>query len=414
MAKKIIKLTEADLEKIVLRIVNEQISIDKNRDVEKTVTTDDAAYKNFVAKTIPSKKRQIESLQKRYDFGDTLSDLNIALYAAGLYGRNLVSGAFVDGKRKQELVLNEKSSKFKTFEQLQSYMDTESKAVFNEIKEKLPSFYAYVAFKSNSLMLALDNAKRKTRTVTVLKAGEKNVEKPKAVEMPTIEFTDAGIPFDSKFESCSPKLKADYVNTFNESFAKGLAQALETTRSANDNSQVSFPGAFYIKSVKVLASSSRVPHTKNCDPKYYINNDGNDEQGFLNLSQDRANAIKNLVVNYIKNNPNTIKTAGQSIFDMTEVIGATGPEWDPKKGANHQDYRNNQQAKVIITFMVMPKIETDKEVVQAPQKGYLVTVAGEGRTTINFKFPKIKFPTIRLGGGTGIRPGHKIEMCPSF
>lgn len=421
MAKKVIRLTEADLRKIVLKIVNEEsideqlISRQQNKDREKSLSTEDRMYNNFKNK-INSYTKRVEGYKGRgYDVSE-FNNLNVSLWAAGIYTTK-------NNPREKKITLvkggNAKSLQ-KSYDYLVTKMDDTSKQVMTEIKEKLPSFYGYIISKSSLLISQLSGTKKDSQSVLVMKAGQKPAteEKPKQVEMPTIEFTDSGIPFDSKFESCSPQLKPEYVNTFKDSFSKALKSSLEAARQNNPSPDtISFPGVYYIKSIKVVASSSRVPHTKNCDAKYYINNDGNNEQGFLNLSTDRANSIKNLVTQYISDNSEFVKTAGgESLYDMSEVIGATGPEWDPSKGNKHEDYRKNQMAKVIITFMVVPKIvppqATPDE--EPPTEGYKLTISGKGKKVWRVKLPRMKFPTIRISGGTGVRPTGRTELCPSF
>ena len=421
MSKKVIRLTEADLEKIVLEIINEEsideqiISRRQNKDREKSLSTEDKSYNSFKNKINTYKNRVEGEKEKGYDVSK-FNKLNLSLWAEGIYGISKNSRektlTLVDGQ-------NSKRAQ-KNYDYLVSKMDDTSKQVMNEIKEKLPSFYGYVIYRSHILISRMSGTKKSSQNVLVMKAGQKTAteEKPKQVEMPTIEFTDSGIPFDSKFESCSPQLKSEYVNTFKDSFSKALKSSLEAARQNNPSPDtISFPGVYYIKSIKVVASSSRVPHTKNCDAKYYINNDGNNEQGFLNLSTDRANSIKNLVTQYISDNSKFVKTAGgETLFDMTEVIGATGPEWDPTKGNTHEDYRKNQMAKVIITFMVVPKIvppqSTPDE--EPPTQGYKVTISGKGKKEWRIDLPRIRFPKRRIGRGTIVRPTGRTDSCPSF
>jgi hypothetical protein len=123
------------------------------------------------------------------------------------------------------------------------------------------------------------------------------------------------------------------------------------------------------------------------------------------------------VTQYISDNSKFVKTAGgETLFDMTEVIGATGPEWDPTKGNTHEDYRKNQMAKVIITFMVVPKIvppqSTPDE--EPPTQGYKVTISGTGKKEWRINLPRIKFPKRRISRGTIVRPTNRTELCPSF
>lgn len=422
MGKKVIRLTENDLRKIVLKVIeksniDEQISQRTKSDVDKTLSTEDDFYVNtFVAVRVADKLTRLEKYKARGIDISAATPFMIGLWAGLVKSTSTENNVltFIDREDTKE--------KEKSINYLISLMDEESKAILEDIKVNEPNFYGYFALKAENLVGALRaRTDKKTRTVSVMKAGvpaPPPEEKPASVEMPVIEYTDTAIPFDTKFESCSPTLKDGYVTAFKESFSKALTTALAAAQNSNTNPNVTFPGAYYINSIKIISSSSRVPHTSQCDAKYYINNDGNDEQGFLNLSTDRANAIKSLVSTYITDNSESIKIpSGDTVYNMS-ISGATGPKWEPAKTNKHEDYRSNQRASVIISFMVIPQIKPIEspggETVQPPSEGYLITVLGTGKTYWKFEVPEINIPKMNTGGGGSVKSTGRKDRCPSF
>ena len=422
MGKKIIRLTENDLRKIVLSVIeksniDEQISQRTKSDVDKTLTTEDDVYvKNFLGIRVASRLEKLETYKtKGYDVS-AATPFMIALWSA------LVKSASIQNKVLTFIDREDTKEKENNINYLISLMDEESKTILEDIKVNEPNFYGYFALKSENLVGALKaRTNKNTRSVSVMKAGvpaPPPEEKPASVEMPVIEYTDTAIPFDTKFESCSPTLKEGYVSAFKESFSKALTTALAAAQASNTNPNVSFPGAYYINSIKIISSSSRVPHTSQCDAKYYVNNNGNDEQGFLNLSTDRANAIKSLVSTYIADNSESIKIqSGDTVYNMS-ISGATGPKWEPAKTNKHEDYRRNQRASVVISFMVIPQIKPIEspggETVQPPSQGYLITVLGTGKTYWKFEVPEINIPKMNTGGGGSVKSTGRKDKCPSF
>ena len=90
MAKKVIRLTEADLERIVLEIINEEsideqiISRRQNKDRERSLSTEDKNYTRFKNR-INSYKKRVERYKERgYDVSE-FNNLNLSLWFSGIY-----------------------------------------------------------------------------------------------------------------------------------------------------------------------------------------------------------------------------------------------------------------------------------------------------------------------------------------
>ena len=420
MGNKVIRLTEADLEKLVMRVLesetNEQIDMgfSKSRNIDRAITTEDSFYKTIVEKRIPTLESKIDkAVEDGYTVDESVNDLNKALASINLFGIQKDR----DNRVVSLVAKNGYDTAMKAYSKLQEFMDDTSKQVMNGSKTENPAFYAYAIRKSTTLLNTLKGTKKKTRSVIANNVETQQEETPKKVEMPMVQYSDADIPLDTKFASGSPELKEGYSQSFSESFSDALKAFRNEMIKNNKQEGVSFPRKYYIKDVTIVSSSSKVPHSKLPKPYYTDPNDPNDTEGFLRLSEDRAKSMMNLVQQYIKDNSDFIITDSNTTTSIDAKgkngDGTSGPEWDKSKGSQHKDYMDAQMAKVLITFTVTPKltpITPEPKIVQS--NGYSLEVSGTTRRKFRFKW-NFKLPTIRLRGGSRIIPASP-DLCPAF
>lgn len=419
MGKKTIRLTEADIEKLVMRVLesetNEQIDmgLSKSRNIDKSISTEDSFYKKIVEERIPEIENKIEkAVEDGYTVDESVNDLNKAFASLNLFGIRKER----DNKVLSLVAKESYDSGMKAYNKLQEFMDDTSKQVMEGSKTENPEFYAYAIRKSTSLLNRLKGTKKKTRSVIANNVKTQKEEIPKQVEMPMVQYSDADIPLDTKFATGSPELKEGYAQSFSESFSDALKATRNEIIKNNKQEGVTFPRKYYIKDITIVSSSSKVPHSKLPEPYYTDPNDPNDTEGFLRLSEDRAKSMMNLVQQYIKDNSDFIVTNGNTTTSIDAKgengDGTSGPEWDKSKGSQHKDYLDAQMAKVLITFTVTPRMtppEIDKPII-TQSNGYSLEVSGKTRRKFKMSFD-FRLPRIKLRGGGRINSA-KPSLCP--
>jgi len=418
--KNVIRLTENDLKIIVKNVIKEQSFKKTTRggyDMDRTRSTEDDNYDKLVDK-IAVKKQKWDD--KSAVISPEPTELQWALYTAQIYISSESGTKNSEGLKEYKLVTTDLGKKrLKMFNKLYSMMDEESKSIMDSSKEINPAFYAYVVKSSESLMDAFERTKRDTRSVIVDNTKtQKSEAKPGGqVEVPKMVFSDSDIPLGNKFATGSPNLKTEYIAQFDSIFTKILEENRKSMIKNNTDSSVTFPGRYLIKDITIVSSSSKVPQSKLPAPYTTNPKDPNDTEGFLRLSEDRAKSMMNMVKKYLDSNSKNIVIAK----DFTESInakgengdGTSGPDWDRNKGSQHKDYLDAQQAKVIITFAVIPRIKESDDITSQPTisggDGFIITVSAYKRGKTKIKFIP---PTFRFKGGSSKNVG--TTLCPIF
>ncbi len=419
--RKVIKISVSDLDNIVKNVIEEQLKMTKRtkraQDTVRTRSTEDERYDKVVEKIAKNKEKWSN---KKSVISPEPTELQWALYGAGVYIVDNDSGKKnSEGRIEYKLVPSVAGKgRLKSFKKLYSVMSEESKSVMDSSKEINPAFYAYVIKSSDSLVDVFNRTKRDSRSVTVDNSkSQKLGTSPNEVEVPKLIFSDSDIPLKNKFATGSPNLKNEYVTQFDSTFTDLLVSYKNDMIKNNTDSRITFPGKYLIKDITIISSSSKVPHTRLPEPYTTDPKDPNDTEGFLRLSEDRAESMMKMVKNYISSNSDNLimdKNFTESVSAKGENgDGTSGPDWDKNKGSQHQDYLDAQQAKVIITFAVIPSFIKDDDIPtpDISSNGFILTVSATKRskTEISLDFrPKSK----RYKGGKVKNAGS--TLCPIF
>tara|TARA_R110002153_G_scaffold270113_1_gene436276 strand:- start:61 stop:1326 length:1266 start_codon:yes stop_codon:yes gene_type:complete len=419
--RKVVKISVSDLDNIVKNVIEEQLKMTKRttraKDTERTRSTEDEKYGKVVEKIAEKKEKWSNRTSV---ISPEPTELQWALYGAGIYiVDNDSRKKNSEGRTEYKLVPGDVGKgRLKSFKELYSVMSEESKSVMDSSKEINPAFYAYVIKSSDSLVGVFNRTKRDSRSVTVDNSeSQKLGTSPNEVEVPKLIFSDSDIPLKNKFATGSPNLKNEYVTQFDSTFTDILESYKNDMVKNNTDSRITFPGKYLIKDITIVSSSSKVPHTRLPEPYTTDPKDPNDTEGFLRLSEDRAESMMKMVKNYISSNSDNFimdKNFTESVNARGENgDGTSGPDWDKNKGSQHQDYLDAQQAKVIITFAVIPSFIKDDDIPtpDISSNGFILTVSAtkRGKTEISLNFrPKSR----RYKGGKVKNAGS--TLCPIF
>jgi len=426
--KKVVRLTESDLENIVLRVIKSRIDeqmisagvIDRP-DLNRTYSTSKEDFKKFEAVLATRAKDKSEVIQ-RYESQGYKKDESFTPLALQLYA---LSSSVMSLKRNPEtkIMSLEPGESYKKYEsslkKLESMMDEVSLKVWETTKEVNPAFYLFIFRKSEDILGLLSSVRKKTRSIIVdnSKTIQDVPKTPEEVEVPSLAFTDTDVNFDNKFATGSPNLKSEYIQGFTQSLSKMMKDTKDLLIKNNTNPAVSFPGRIYISEIIIKSSSSKVPQSKLPAPYTTDPNNPQDTTGFLNLSKDRAESMKKLVEKFISDNSRMVftdeKTKMEVDFKGKNGDGTSGIPWDKSKGSQDPAYLEAQYANIYIKFTVQPKIDTTPESTPEPieTNGYVLKISGErrGKFYIDFNFTP---PNMSIGGFKGFSGGD--VLCDAY
>lgn len=412
--KKVIRLTESDLEKIVRIVVSEQISAGtytKPSYESRVYDTNNPGFGKF----LNSIKADLQNKQQNYKVaGGKTPEYNAMVRdAAGL-------STLTFDKTKNEWV-ETPSNRMSTFQerekQILKYMDDVSKSVAERAKEKSYPFYVWVMTqKVGELLNGLQGKKNPTIVMDDIESVKKVPMPQPKVPMPSMLVDDKQIPLNSKFKIGSPILEESYKNDFPTFIQQAFAKAVEEYRSGYKD--LEFPGAVYVSGIKVTSSSSTIPHGKNM-PERYQNAEGSTE-GFKNLSEDRGKALLNFILQFMESDKNIVTDNNTRVSEIDFLgengDGTSGPKWNSEAyKANPTQYTENQKAFVTLEFAAIPKPPMPPPPVFKEINDFSIRASGEGRKGffIDLDLPKINLPSFKIGGVVTRGSGRDIA-CPVF
>jgi len=413
MAKKVIRLTEADIENIVLKIIEEQlVSVGKTegQDYESRVyDTNSPGFQKFLNRI----KYLIGTYEERTGVAPDYNAMVRRVAGLSQLRFNKDSNKYVETPLENNSKPFEKKSK-----KLMRYMDDTSKQVAQRAIEKSYPFWVWVVnTKANALMNLLRGKKNASVVMDDMES-VREVPMPKPeVKMPEVAMDDKKIPLNSKFDTGSPELKESYKSELPQILKKGFSDAIKQFRK--QYSEIIFPGAVYVGSIRVFSSSSRVPQDNMNNPRYKTGPNGSPE-GYKNLSEDRGRALQEFILEFIKSDKSIVTDGNTQVLDINFLgkngDGTSGPDWDSSKGAQHQDYLKSQYAYVVITFTAIPEPPTPPPSESMDINDFSIRSSAEGRDSyfINWNIPKLNFPEINLGGGIRLFSTGKDLRCETF
>lgn len=410
--KKVIRLTESDLEKIVRIVVSEQISAGtytKPSYESRVYDTNNPGFGKF----LNSIKADLQNKQQNYKVaGGKTPEYNAMVRdAAGL-------STLTFDKTKNEWV-ETPSNRMSTFQerekQILKYMDDVSKSVAERAKEKSYPFYVWVMTqKVGELLNGLQGKKNPTIVMDDIESVKKVPMPQPKVPMPSMLVDDKQIPLNSKFKIGSPILEESYKNDFPTFIQQAFAKAVEEYRSGYKD--LEFPGAVYVSGIKVTSSSSTIPHGKNM-PERYQNAEGSTE-GFKNLSEDRGKALLNFILQFMESDKNIVTDNNTRVSEIDFLgengDGTSGPKWNSEAyKANPTQYTENQKAFVTLEFAAIPKPPMPPAPVFKEINDFSIRASGEGRKGffIDLDLPKINLPSFKIGGVV-LRGSGRDIACP--
>ena len=337
--KKVVRLTESDLENIVSKVIAEtlnEVKIKGRKNKFYLLAPEDPEYKNYLRNQLKNNKNQ-----------ETPED-----FFAEMMGKSNYRKAFVE---------------------MDQLMDETSKKVFSTMPF---SFQAYCAF---FYMRKIDELRKQFITADNPTTMKQMDPTPGMVQEPGFEFTSSGVQFRDQFEFNEAVLSNEFKNYIN-----GLAQKAGEALKLTPNSI----GLGELKTINVTASSSRIPNgvSKVTFP--------GETPTFCQLTEARAKAVEQYVLKAfgavnIKPGPDfkvNINTEGSN-KDCT-----SGPEW--KQGMEKEPYKKFQRADIGFSYAIRTQTPPDKDgdiPDTYPVQTFAVTMGGKqrkrGKTTIIW--PKI-------------------------
>lgn len=412
--KKVIRLTESDLEKIVRRIVSEQISAGtytKPGYDSRVYDTNNPGFTKF----LNSIKVKLQEYQNSKIGGGKAPDYNAAVRdVAGLstltFDRN--KKEWVEDPRGSEGTLSTLQDREK---QILKYMDDLSKSVFERSKEKSYPFYVWVMKqKVGELLNGLEGKKNPSIVMDDIESVKKVPMPQPKITIPSMLVDDKQIPLNSKFKIGSPLLEENYKKDFPSFIKQAFAKAVEEYKSGYKD--LEFPGPVYISGIKVTSSSSTIPHGKNMPTKYQ-NAEGSTE-GFKNLSEDRGKALLDFILQFIKSDKSIVTDNNTQVSEIDFLgengDGTSGPKWNSDAyKADPTQYTKNQQAFVTLEFAAIPKPPIPPTPVVKAINDFSIRASGEGRKGffIELDLPQINLSSFKIGGLITRGSGRDIP-CP--
>jgi len=414
--KKVVRLTESDLEKIVRRVVSEQISAGtytKPGYDSRVYDTNNPGFTKF----LNSIKVKLQEYQNSKISGGKAPDYNAAVRdVAGLstltFDRN--KKEWVEDPRGSEGTLSTLQDREK---QILKYMDDLSKSVFERSKEKSYPFYVWVMKqKVGELLNGLEGKKNPSIVMDDIESVKKVPMPQPKITIPSMLVDDKQIPLNSKFKIGSPLLEENYKKDFPSFIKQAFAKAVEEYKSGYKD--LEFPGPVYISGIKVTSSSSTIPHGKNMPAKYQ-NAEGSTE-GFKNLSEDRGKALLDFILQFIKSDKSIVTDSNTRVSEIDFLgengDGTSGPKWNSDAyKADPTQYTKNQQAFVTLEFAAIPQPPIPPTPVVKAINDFSIRASGEGRKGffIELDLPQINLSSFKIGGLITRGSGRDIA-CPIF
>lgn len=414
--KKVIRLTESDLEKVVRRVISEQIRVGTYTKPGYDSRVYDTNNPEFI-KFLNSVNSKLQQYQNDRRGGGKAPDYNAAVRkAAGL-------STITFDKNKKEWVENTGGSEgaLSTLQdrekQILKYMDDLSKSVFERSKEKSYPFYVWVMRqKVGELLNGLEGKKNPSIVMDDIESVKKVPMPQPKITIPSMLVDDKQIPLNSKFKIGSPLLEENYKKDFSSFIKQAFAKAVEEYKSGYKD--LEFPGPVYISGIKVTSSSSTIPHGKNM-PSKYQNAEGSTE-GFKNLSEDRGKALLDFILQYVKSDKSIVTDNNTRVSEIDFLgengDGTSGPKWNSDAyKADPTQYTNNQRAFVTLEFAAIPKPPIPGPPVIKSINDFSIRASGEGRKRffIELDLPRINLPSFKFGGFI-IRGSGRDIACPTF
>jgi hypothetical protein len=410
--KKVVRLTESDLEKIVRRVISEQLSAGVTKGPDFSSRTYDSNNPGF-EKFLNSIKAKLQSLSNlNYTEGKKPQYDAVVRDAAGL-------STLTFDKNKKEWVESDKEGGLQTFkqreEQLMKFMDDVSKQVGERSKKNNYPFWVWAVTKhGGELLNGLQGKKNPTIVMDDLES-IKQVPMPQPkVEVPSMVVNDKQIPVDAKFMIGSPVLDDSYQKELPTFLKQSFTKAVEDYR--NLYKELQFAGQIYVSGIKVTSSSSRIPQDNMKNERYRTGPNGTPD-GYKNLSQDRGKALLNSLLQFIKSDSSIITDVNTKISEVDFLgdngDGTSGPEYDKAKGNDF--YKQYQQAYITLEFAAIPTIPPTVKPEIKTVTDYSIRASGEGRKHlyIDLNLPDIKLPSFKIGGVITQGTGRDIA-CPVF
>jgi hypothetical protein len=410
--KKVVRLTESDLEKIVRKVISEQLSAGVTKGPDFSSRTYDSNNPGF-EKFLNSIKAKLQSLSNlNYTEGKKPQYDAVVRDAAGL-------STLTFDKNKKEWVESDKEGGLQTFkqreEQLMKFMDDVSKQVGERSKKNNYPFWVWAVTKhGGELLNGLQGKKNPTIVMDDLES-IKQVPMPQPkVEVPSMVVNDKQIPVDAKFMIGSPVLDDSYQKELPTFLKQSFTKAVEDYR--NLYKELQFAGQIYVSGIKVTSSSSRIPQDNMKNERYRTGPNGTPD-GYKNLSQDRGKALLNSLLQFIKSDSSIITDVNTKISEVDFLgdngDGTSGPEYDKAKGNDF--YKQYQQAYITLEFAAIPTIPPTVKPEIKTVTDYSIRASGEGRKHlyIDLNLPDIKLPSFKIGGVITQGTGRDIA-CPVF
>lgn len=410
--KKVIKLTESDIENIVRKVISEQLSVG-------TYTTPDYNSRNYDSnnpgflKFLNQIKAGLQNKQQNYKPAEGKAPAYDAMVrdVAGL-------STLTFDKNKKEWV-ETPSSGMSTFQerekQLLKYMDDISKAVAERSKKNNYPFWVWATYnKGGELINGLQGKKNPSIVMDDMES-IKQVPMPQPkVEIPSMVVNDKQIPMDAKFAIGSPVLDASYQKELPSFLKQSFAKAVEDYR--NSYKDLKFAGPVYVSGIKVTSSSSRIPQDNMKNERYRTGANGTPD-GYKNLSYDRGKALLDFLLQFIKSDSSIITDGNTKVSEIDFLgenkDGTSGPDYDKAKGNDF--YKQFQQAYITLEFAAIPELDNTPTPIIKTVTDYSIRAAGEGRKRlyIDLNLPDIKLPSFKIGGVVTQSTGRDIA-CPIF
>ena len=408
--KKVIKLTESDIENIVRKVISEQLSVGTYKTPGWDSRTYDTNYPGF-EKFLNQVKARLQGLsQVKYAEGKKPEYDAVVRDVAGLTTLRF-------DRDKKEWVESENEGGLQTFkqreQQLMKFMDDVSKQVGERSKKNNYPFWVWAIWqKSGELLNGLQGKKNPTIVMDDMES-IKQVPMPQPkVEMPSMVVNDKQIPMDAKFAIGSPVLDASYQKELPAFLKQSFTKAVEDYR--NSYKELQFPGAVYVSGIKVTSSSSRIPQDNMKNERYRTGPNGTPD-GYKNLSEDRGKALLNFLLQFIKSDSSIITDENTKISEVDFLgenkDGTSGPEYDKAKGNDF--YKQFQQAYITLEFAALPQVPPVKPTEIKTVTDYSIRATGEGRKRlyIDLNLPDINLPSFNIGGFITQSTGRDIP-CP--
>jgi hypothetical protein len=170
MKKNVIRLTESDLENIVLKVMksrmDEQISVGTidRPDLNRTYSTSDKNFKEFEGKLAEKAQDKATTIQT-FESQGFKKDESFTPLATQLYALSSVKGMTLKRNNETKIMSLEPGENYKkttsSLKKLESMMDEVSLKVWETTNKVNPAFYLYIFSKSDGILATLSTVRKK-------------------------------------------------------------------------------------------------------------------------------------------------------------------------------------------------------------------------------------------------------------